>query len=87
MKTMLERATERTYAILDVLDEYGFNVDEPYRCNLPNGYYIEDGACRVVVIDSNHCDFVIKSQLVHNIAYLIHTEVMFTIFPMFELLR
>lgn len=60
MKTRLERATERTYAILDQLDMCDFDVNEPYRCDLPDGLYIDDGACRVVIIDTTHADFVLK---------------------------
>lgn len=60
MKTMLERATERTNEILEQLDMYGFDVEDPYKHELPDGFYVDDGACRVVVIDSVHKDFVIK---------------------------
>lgn len=60
MKTMLERATERVNEILEQLDMCGFDVDRPYDCELPKGFYVDDGACRVVVIDAVHQDFVIK---------------------------
>lgn len=60
MNINLELATERTYAILDKLTECGFDVKEPYAADLPDGMYISDGACRVVVIDEKHPDFVIK---------------------------
>ncbi len=60
MNINLELATERTYAILDKLTECGFDVREPYAANLPDGMYISDGACRVVIIDEKHPDFVIK---------------------------
>jgi len=60
MKTKLELATERTYEILKVLDECEFNVDEPYYATLPSNLYVDDGACRVVIIDTKHRDFVLK---------------------------
>ena len=60
MNINLELATERTYAILDKLTECGFDVREPYAADLPDGMYISDGACRFVIIDEKHPDFVIK---------------------------
>ena len=60
MNINLELATERTYAILEKLTECGFSVRKPYAANLPDGMYVSDGACRVVIIDETHADFVIK---------------------------
>lgn len=60
MKTKLELATERTMAIIKQLVECGFDIENPNCADLPDGLYMADGACRVVIIDECHPDFVIK---------------------------
>lgn len=60
MNITFELAKERTEAMLEKLTECGFDVDEPFEGNIPDTFSIDSGACRVVIIDEAHPDFVIK---------------------------